>query len=404
MNKDEADPLIKTLRVFAIIGALVIVTLPTSIAVGEWERTLPCDSNFSEVYPNAEEYLRVLEERTKHWLTWIDYWRDKGTHEIPSEIGLSIILHESRGDPRVVSCSNAIGLFAVIPSDAVLDPPDGCTEYRPLTFSDNPPTSYLKHSRNNIRFGLDHLEAYTWEGRAYIDGLDNPPYRELKYEILPGADKIEWWFGEEGRATLGMYQCGPRSFRSGNCGKYGGLEYADDVLSCWLPFVREALEGVSTPTPIPTATGTPTPAATPTPTPTVIADIPEPETVPLSIEENKEGGNILNENLILIVAVAALFVEALVETLKPLWDPSKRSELPDRGAALGIGLLVSILGGFDLFEAVGVPLTYLAPLGAWPGIVLTGILFSRGANFIHSLIKSVQGIPDLIKARINGSG
>jgi hypothetical protein len=108
----------------------------------------------------------------------------------------------------------------------------------------------------------------------------------------------------------------------------------------------------------------------------------------------------MNENLILTVAIAALFVEALVETIKPLWDPEKRKELPDRGAALGVGLLVAFLGGFNIFEAVGIPLTYLEPLGAWPGVALTGILFSRGANFFHSLIKMAQGIPDLIRSKV----
>lgn len=112
----------------------------------------------------------------------------------------------------------------------------------------------------------------------------------------------------------------------------------------------------------------------------------------------------MNENLVLIVAVAALFVEALVETVKPLWDSEKRKELPDRGAALGVGMLVAVFGGFDVFEAAGIPLTYLAPLGAWPGLILSGILYSRGAGFIHSIIKAAQGIPDLIRTRINGSG
>jgi len=106
------------------------------------------------------------------------------------------------------------------------------------------------------------------------------------------------------------------------------------------------------------------------------------------------------ENLVLVVAVAALFVEALVETIKPLWDPEKRKELPDRGAALGVGMLVAGLGGFDIFEAVGIPLVYFAPLGAWPGLVLSGVLFSRGAGFIHSIIKAAQGIPDLIHSKV----
>jgi hypothetical protein len=189
----------------------------------------------------AEQRLFALGAWANWWVTWIDYWRDKGAHEIPTEIGLAILMHESRGDPSAVSCSNAIGLMQVIPNDAILAPPDGCGEYRPLTFPENPSTSYLIKSRNNIRFGLDHLEALTWEGQAYVDGLDVAPYRDMIYEILPEASVFSWWYNDAGKATLAMYHCGPVGVREERCGKYGGFVYADDILTCWVPWVESVL-------------------------------------------------------------------------------------------------------------------------------------------------------------------
>jgi hypothetical protein len=97
------------------------------------------------------------------------------------------------------------------------------------------------------------------------------------------------------------------------------------------------------------------------------------------------------------IVLIALLVEAVVETVKPLWDPEKRKELPDRLAALAGGELVAIFGGFDIFEMAGLPLENIAVVGEWPGIVLTGILLSRGANFVHSLLGSVAELPGRIR-------
>ena len=97
------------------------------------------------------------------------------------------------------------------------------------------------------------------------------------------------------------------------------------------------------------------------------------------------------------IGLIALLVESVVETLKPLWDPEKRQNLPDLLAALVGGELVAIFGGFDIFEMAGMPLENIAVVGAWPGIVLTGILLSRGSNFVHSLLSSIAELPGRIK-------
>ena len=222
---------------------------PTPQTFTRWRRYLPCQDDYLDVFRdldyldlgNAEEYLNVLGQRMRWWATWIEYWRDKGTHDIPLEIGLAVMMHESRGDPTVMSCAGAIGLFGVLASDKVLNLPEGCEESQRRTYSDHPTTSELVQSRLNIRFGLDRLESYTWEGWALDYGLDKAPYRDMIYEIYPYSVDLQWWYEMEGAYTLAMYQCGPTGFRKGSCGTLGGLTYANDILYCWVPWVREEL-------------------------------------------------------------------------------------------------------------------------------------------------------------------
>lgn len=234
------------------------VPVPTAIwgdhwatpAPSRWKRYLPCADDYLDVYRKyayldevkAEEYVAALEISVTRWLYWFEYWYERETHEIPFEIGLAVMMAESRGSTSAVSCSNAIGLMGVVPSDVVRRPPEGCKYSRPLTFEGHPTTKYLSRSKNNIRFGLDHLEYVTWEGQAYFDGFDVPPYRDKLYKILPEAVDLSWWYGPAGQYTLAMYQCGQAGFRRGNCGKYGGPMYAEDILHCWVPWVQEIID------------------------------------------------------------------------------------------------------------------------------------------------------------------
>jgi hypothetical protein len=88
-------------------------------------------------------------------------------------------------------------------------------------------------------------------------------------------------------------------------------------------------------------------------------------------------------NNILILVVAAMIGESVWETLKMLWQEGKLSI--DRIGALVIGLLVAIAGNLDLPGLVGIP--FILP---YLGMILTGILISRGANFVHDLLGRIQ--------------
>ena len=89
---------------------------------------------------------------------------------------------------------------------------------------------------------------------------------------------------------------------------------------------------------------------------------------------------------ILGVVIVAFIVEAVWETLKMIWQQGKVSI--DRIGALVVGLLVAFASGIDLFVLVELPLQV-----PYVGLALTGILISRGANFIHDLLKKIQPSP-----------
>jgi hypothetical protein len=84
-----------------------------------------------------------------------------------------------------------------------------------------------------------------------------------------------------------------------------------------------------------------------------------------------------------IIIIAALLAEAVWETGKMVWQQDKISV--DRVGALLVGILFAVGAGLDLCVALGICFV-------WPiiGQVLTGVLLSRGANFVHDLLKTVE--------------
>ena len=79
----------------------------------------------------------------------------------------------------------------------------------------------------------------------------------------------------------------------------------------------------------------------------------------------------------------AFLAEAIWETLKMVWQKDKLH--PDVLGALIIGIILALSTGLNLFELVGLPIIH-----PYIGQVFTGILASRGANFVHDLVKIAQ--------------
>lgn len=86
---------------------------------------------------------------------------------------------------------------------------------------------------------------------------------------------------------------------------------------------------------------------------------------------------------ILTLIIIALVGEAVWETCKLIWQEGKVSV--DRIGAIAVSLLLAFGAQLDLFELVDIPLVI-----PYVGIFLTGLLISRGANFLHDLYGKIQ--------------
>jgi hypothetical protein len=85
------------------------------------------------------------------------------------------------------------------------------------------------------------------------------------------------------------------------------------------------------------------------------------------------------------LALVAFLVEALIQALKPIYD-KENGWNRDKVISIVVGILVCVVTNVDLFAELGfvVAVPYL-------GSVLTGVIASRGSNFVHDILKFVQG-------------
>ena len=89
---------------------------------------------------------------------------------------------------------------------------------------------------------------------------------------------------------------------------------------------------------------------------------------------------------IMLVLMAAMILEALLQVVKG-WVPENRTP-PGwtwQVAGAGLGVLICLLGNVDLLKEAGLYLRV-----EWLGEVLTGVLISRGASFVHDLWDRVK--------------
>lgn len=86
---------------------------------------------------------------------------------------------------------------------------------------------------------------------------------------------------------------------------------------------------------------------------------------------------------IAMVLILGVTVEAIVEYAKIIFADKVFNWKQLTAALLGVGL--AVLAQVDLFAAVGVE--FVVP---YVGMVLTGIIFSRGANYAADFIRLIQ--------------
>ena len=93
---------------------------------------------------------------------------------------------------------------------------------------------------------------------------------------------------------------------------------------------------------------------------------------------------------IVLVIVLAIIVEALIEYAKSIYKAfAKEGWKPavTQVVAIIIAVLLCFMTGGDLFVVVGIEFIW-----PWLGHFLTGIIISRGANYVSDFVKRLQGV------------
>lgn len=85
------------------------------------------------------------------------------------------------------------------------------------------------------------------------------------------------------------------------------------------------------------------------------------------------------------ILILSIIGEAIWETLKMFWQEGKISK--DRIGALVVCIIIVWSTDLDIMTTLGIPVR-----DKIIGVLLTGILISRGSNFIHDLFSSVNNI------------
>ena len=93
---------------------------------------------------------------------------------------------------------------------------------------------------------------------------------------------------------------------------------------------------------------------------------------------------------LMLVLVMAIVVEALIEYAKTIGKAFLNGGWKvavTQVAAISLGVLLCFMSGGDLFAVVDI--TFEWP---WLGVLLTGVLISRGANYVSDFAKRLQGV------------
>lgn len=102
----------------------------------------------------------------------------------------------------------------------------------------------------------------------------------------------------------------------------------------------------------------------------------------------------MNNALVQILLLAAMG-EAVWQTLKLVWEKDATKKLgkfhPDKIGALAVGILIAFGSGLDLTAMLGIPMSI-----PYLGVILTGILISRGAGFVHDLLTYLKSLKEIL--------
>ncbi len=80
--------------------------------------------------------------------------------------------------------------------------------------------------------------------------------------------------------------------------------------------------------------------------------------------------------------ILALFVEAIVQTIKPLWDKTAGTITIAEIVSMCIGIVIAIVAKINFLAGV---VEVTQPVLLYILYVLTGVALGRGPSFVHDL-------------------
>jgi len=86
--------------------------------------------------------------------------------------------------------------------------------------------------------------------------------------------------------------------------------------------------------------------------------------------------------------ILALFVEAIVQTIKPLWDKTTGKITVAEIVSMGIGIVIAVVAKINFLAGV---VEISEPVLLYILYVLTGVALGRGPSFVHDLWIRVRG-------------
>lgn len=92
----------------------------------------------------------------------------------------------------------------------------------------------------------------------------------------------------------------------------------------------------------------------------------------------------------ILILVMAIVVEALIEYAKTIGKAFAGGESKTavtQLAAIALGVLLCFMTDGDLFAVIGIAFNW-----PWLGVVLTGVLISRGANYVSDFAKRLHSV------------
>ncbi|HWQ97455.1 MAG TPA: hypothetical protein VN538_05100 [Clostridia bacterium] len=89
--------------------------------------------------------------------------------------------------------------------------------------------------------------------------------------------------------------------------------------------------------------------------------------------------------------ILALFVEAIVQTIKPLWDKTAGKITVAEIVSMGIGVVIAVVTKINFLEGA---VDVAQPMLWYLLYALTGVALGRGPSFVHDLRVAVKKNPN----------